>query len=67
MQETATRYRLRLNVAPDFASERALLADIQEHLGAASELRAEYVDEIPVLRSGKRQQVVQEYAEYRTR
>lgn len=65
VQETPTRYRLRLNVTPDFAAERALLADFREHLGAASALRAEYVDEIPVLRSGKRQQVVQEHAGYR--
>jgi len=65
-QETPTRYRLRLNVTPEFAAEQALLADFRDHVGAASDLRAEYVDEIPVLHSGKRQQVVQEYTGYRT-
>lgn len=54
-------YTLKLNVGEEFCRERQLVGVLQEVLGAKAAICVERVDEIPVLASGKRRYIVNEW------
>lgn len=59
--EKAYLLKLSLTTGPDFTAISEILAAMRELLGADAEIRVEYVDEIPVLGSGKRKCVINEW------
>ena len=54
IQEDVTRYTLWLNGSKEEIDEKAILDFISPYFGEEAEITVEYVDEIPVLNSGKR-------------
>ena len=54
IQEDVTRYKLWLNGNKEEIDEKAILDFISPYFGEEAEITVEYVDEIPVLNSGKR-------------
>lgn len=54
IQEDVTKYTLWLNGNKDEIDEKAILDFISPYFGEEAEITVEYVDEIPVLNSGKR-------------
>lgn len=54
IQEDVTKYTLWLNGDRDVINEKEILDFISPYFGREAEIRVEYVDEIPVLNSGKR-------------
>ncbi|MBB3190304.1 CoF synthetase [Halomonas cerina] len=58
IQEGPRDYAFRLNMAGPFARESQLLEECRAYLGRDARFRVEYVDEIPLLASGKRKRVV---------
>ena len=55
-------YELKLNkVEGEFVREKELLDDIKAYVGHDANIIVTYVDEIPLLSSGKRKQVVNNY------
>ena len=54
IQEDVTRYTLWLNGNKDEIDEKAILDFISPYFGEEAQITVEYVDEIPVLNSGKR-------------
>ena len=62
IQEGENKYVMKLNVVSlPFLREDAMLKDIKEYIGNDANIEVEYVDEIPLLASGKRKQVVCNY------
>lgn len=62
IQKTATEYVFRLNMnGIDFKRETELTKAIKKYLGDSASISIEYVAEIPVLNSGKRRFVINEY------
>ncbi|MFA6004620.1 MAG: hypothetical protein WC881_11195 [Elusimicrobiota bacterium] len=61
IQEAKASYRLRLCVDSAFAQERSVVEDLKGILGPDALINIDYVDGIPVLSSGKRKYVVNEY------
>ena len=62
IQKTATEYVFRLNMnGTDFKREDELTKAIKKYLGDSASISFEYVTEIPVLNSGKRRIVINEY------
>lgn len=62
IQEDANRYVMKLNLdSLPFLREDDMLNDIKEYLGADANIEIKYVDEIPLLSSGKRKQVICNY------
>lgn len=62
IQKTATEYVFRLNMnGADFKREDELTKAIKKYLGDSASILFEYVAEIPVLNSGKRRFVINEY------
>ncbi len=58
IQEAKGRYCMKISVAGTFDREAQLKSEFLEYLGADADFRIEYVDEIPLLNSGKRRKVV---------
>lgn len=58
IQEAKGRYCMKISVAGTFEQEAQLQSEFLEYLGADADFRIEYVDEIPLLNSGKRRKVV---------
>lgn len=59
------KYTFRINTSGNtFKKESEFLAHYQQFLGADAQISVEYVDEIPVLQSGKRKLIVNEGAEH---
>ncbi len=54
-------YIFRLNPWDSFTKEADLIRESQEYLGNDADVQIEYVEEIPLLSSGKRKQVANEY------
>lgn len=54
IQEDVTKYTLWLNGDRQVIDEKAILDFISPYFGEEAEITVEYVDEIPVLSSGKR-------------
>ncbi len=61
IQEDRTRYRLRLCVNETFSQEASVIEKLKQILGADAQIEIDYVDEIPVLNSGKRKYIVSLY------
>ncbi|MGI6244130.1 MAG: hypothetical protein ACOYJK_11520 [Prevotella sp.] len=62
IQNDKKEYELKLNkVEGEFVREKELLDDIKAYVGHDANIIVTYVDEIPLLSSGKRKQVVNNY------
>ncbi|MBG1245568.1 phenylacetate--CoA ligase family protein [Nostoc sp. NZL] len=61
IQEEQTRYRLRLCVNERFSQEESVIEKLKQILGTDAHIKVDYVDEIPVLNSGKRKYIVSLY------
>ena len=61
IQEDKTQYKIKLNVLPEFHSTENILAEFKEHLGQDAEIYLEFVEDIPLLSSGKRKFVINRY------
>jgi phenylacetate-CoA ligase len=61
IQEGERQYTLKLNGAKGLYAQAAFTAVFKAFLGQDAEITIEYVDEIPVLASGKRKKVVSHY------
>ncbi len=59
-QTGAGKYQMRVNIGGDTLAEDELIADIRRIVGDKAEVEIRYVDEIPVLNSGKRRYIVNE-------
>lgn len=58
IQEGKTDYSLRLCVNENFSQEQSVVDRLKQILGADARIKIDYVAEIPVLNSGKRQSIV---------
>lgn len=61
IQEGKTSYRLRLCVNETFSQEQSVVEQLKKILGDDAQIEIDYVDEIPVLNSGKRKYIVSLY------
>lgn len=64
IQNREKDYKMLLNLRfglTEFSKEHDMLAMLKSFLGSDANIEVEYVDEIPVLKSGKRKQVVNNY------
>ena len=61
VQNEEKDYTLKLNCVPGFNQEEEVLNVIKEYIGQDAKILIEYVDEIPLLSSGKRKQVINNY------
>lgn len=60
IQKSQTRYKIRLSVVDAVIDENKLLMDFKHFLGDDASIEVEYINEIPVLSSGKRRYIVNE-------
>ncbi|HEA22430.1 hypothetical protein LCGC14_1512620 [marine sediment metagenome] len=58
IQEQEKMYRIKLNVLPEFDSGKKIISEFKNHLGAEAEILLEFVEDIPLLSSGKRKFVI---------
>ncbi|MDT7830653.1 CoF synthetase [Pricia sp. S334] len=58
IQECEKKYTVKLNVLPEFNSGEAITTEFKRHLGADAEIQLEFVEDIPLLSSGKRKFVI---------
>ena len=58
IQESAIRYTFKINCRTKFLKENQLIDEFKFYLGKNADFRVEYVDEIPLLASGKRKKIV---------
>ena len=58
IQESKDAYLFRLNVKGGFERESQLIEEFKEFFGSTASIRVEYVNEIPLLNSGKRKKVI---------
>ncbi|HAE45443.1 MAG TPA: CoF synthetase [Lachnospiraceae bacterium] len=63
-QDTKDTYTLELNGDPDVMDEADIIGRILPYFGEGAKIRIEYVDEIPVLNSGKRKYIENRCPEY---
>jgi phenylacetate-CoA ligase len=61
IQKDRKNYLFRLNLIEKFNRVDELIHEFRQYFGADADIRIEYVDEIPLLASGKRKKVVNEY------
>lgn len=61
IQEGPKDYTFKINAEKTFNREAQLVAEFKSFLGADANFKVEYVDEIPLLASGKRKKVVNLY------
>ncbi len=67
IQEDVTKYTLWLNGDREQMNVEDILGRIRPYLGEQAEITVDYVDEIPVLNSGKRKYIENRCEKYRTR
>ncbi|WP_103865531.1 CoF synthetase [Aquimarina sp. I32.4] len=60
IQKSVGKYQLKLNTEKEFMNEEELLSEFKVYLGEDANISVEYVDEIPLLASGKRRVMVNE-------
>lgn len=58
IQVSQTSYMFKININTKFEREEELIKQFKEYLGSDAEIYVEYVNEIPLLSSGKRKKVV---------
>lgn len=58
IQLSLTSYKFKLNVDEEFKRESELINEFKKHFGNDADIVIEYVNEIPLLNSGKRKKVV---------
>ena len=58
IQLSDTKYKFKLNVSENFNREGELISEFLGYLGDNAQIEIEYVNEIPLLSSGKRKKVV---------
>lgn len=61
IQENRSVYTFRINCRKPFTREDQLISEFKRYLGADADFRIEYVSEIPLLASGKRKKIVNNY------
>lgn len=61
IQEGKKEYRFKININGSFAREKELIKEFKSYLGEDADFRVEYVSEIPLLASGKRKKIVNNY------
>lgn len=58
IQETKTLYNFKINATDNFNQEKELIETYQPYFGNDAKIKVEYVDDIPLLSSGKRKKVI---------
>lgn len=58
IQETKNEYSIKINIHDKFEKENILINQFKDYLGKDAIITVEYVDEIPLLESGKRKKVI---------
>ncbi len=61
IQETKTSYTFKINAALGFNQEKELIEIYQPYFGEDAIIKVDYVDDIPLLSSGKRKKVINLY------
>ena len=61
VQKGANRYVLKLNCDASYLNERSLLEEYKKILGVDAIIEIEYLSNIPLLSSGKRRILINEY------
>lgn len=61
IQEAKSEYTMKINIKFHFKRESELISELHEYLGSDAIITFEYVDEIPLLASGKRKKVASNY------
>ncbi|WP_340063249.1 CoF synthetase [Ascidiimonas aurantiaca] len=61
VQESAKHYTFKLNTVDTFEEEETMRKEYQKYLGTDARIDFEYVDDIPLLASGKRKTIVNNY------
>jgi phenylacetate-CoA ligase len=61
IQESQKNYTLKLNVTENFTFESKIINEFKGYLGDDAVIKIEYVDEIPILSSGKRRLTINNY------
>jgi phenylacetate-CoA ligase len=61
IQENAKRYTFKINTKNNFKKEMQLIKEFKSFLGEDADFRIEYVNEIPLLASGKRRIIVNNF------
>ena len=61
IQNSKNEYLIRLNVYDNFEREKDLISTYKLIFGSEAIIQIEYVDEIPVLNSGKRRYIINNY------
>lgn len=60
IQKDKKRYVLKVNAEPGFSQEKQMVEEFVSYLGKDADFSVEYIDEIPLLNSGKRRKLVNE-------
>ncbi|WP_299397243.1 CoF synthetase [uncultured Gelidibacter sp.] len=63
IQENQNAYKIKLNVSSKFNSAQDIVTEFKQHLGSDADINLEYVNDIPLLSSGKRKFVINNYNE----
>jgi phenylacetate-CoA ligase len=63
IQESKNEYLLKLNIEKEFCQEIEIIDEFKSYLGSDSDLKVEYVNDIPLLASGKRKVMVNNYSQ----
>jgi phenylacetate-CoA ligase len=61
IQEGERQYVMKINVSEEFKREDELVEEFKEYLGSDADFKIQYVNEIPLLASGKRKKIVNNY------
>jgi phenylacetate-CoA ligase len=61
IQEDKKRYTIKINCHEPFTREQKLIDEFRYYLGQDADFKVEYVSEIPLLSSGKRKKIVNNY------
>lgn len=61
IQDNKSKYTIKLNVLPEFDSSEDIITEFKKHLGSDAEIHLEYVEDIPLLSSGKRKFVINKF------
>lgn len=61
VQVDKKKYLFKINASQDFNQENELIENYKKYFGTDSSVRIEYVDDIPILSSGKRKKVINMY------
>lgn len=61
IQEGKREYRFKINTTEEFKREEQLISEFKTYLGEDAIFKVEYVAEIPLLASGKRKKIVNNY------